>query len=385
MDVTTDVLEYCRSIRRHLHRFPELGFKEEKTCEYILAKLDDLGIEGKRVAGTGVYVVIDSGRPGPVLAFRADIDALPIQEESDVPYTSTVPGVMHACGHDGHTAILLGLASMLQRHRDSLKGKIMLLFQPAEENPPGGARPIIESGILEGVESIFGLHIVPLMPLGIVGIRPGPMMSALSEFTVKISGAGGHASLPHLCVDPIVTGAQLVCTLQTVVSRRVDPVEPALLTVGRFSAGTVSSTIPGSAELSGCIHCHSEMVLSSMESDLRQMAEGVCGSVGASVSIDLKRQYPVLVNDERLTSLIEETAGQLLGSGNVARVSPVMACEDFAYYGRICPSVFFILGGGNPEKGFVYQNHNPRFDFDEEAMPLGIQIFLGAMERMWEK
>jgi amidohydrolase len=320
-----------------------------------------------------------------VLAFRADIDALPIQEENDVPYASAVPGVMHACGHDGHTAILLGLASMLQRHKDSLKGKIMLLFQPAEEAPPGGALPIIESGILEGVEAVFGLHIVPLMPSGLVGIRPGPLMAAMDFFTIKILGTGGHGTMPQLCVDPIVTGAQLICALQTIVSRRVDPVEPALFTVGQFHGGTVSSTIPGSAELSGCIHCHSEQVLSTMESALRQIAEGVCGAAGASVDIEIKRSYPAVINDEKLTVLIEEIAGRVLGSGSVIKIPPVMPSEDFAFYAKSYPSVFFFLGGGDKDKGFVYQNHHPRFDFDEECMPLGIQIFLGTIERMWEK
>lgn len=385
MAVTPDILEYCSGIRRHLHRHPELSFREEKTAGYIMDKLAQLGLNGRRVAGTGVYAVLDSGRPGPSVAFRADIDALPVQEENDLPYASAVPGVAHACGHDGHTAILLGLAAVLQRCRDDMRGRVIFLFQPAEEHLPGGALAVIESGVLEGVEAILGLHLTNILPVGAVGLRPGPLMASVDNFTVEIKGIGGHGARPHECVDPIVAGAQLVTSWQAIISRRVDPIEPAVLTVGTFNAGTADNIIPETAVITGTVRTLSEGVRAAVEADFRRTTENVCTASGAGVNISYVRGYPVLECDGRLTNLVAEAAGTCAGLSVLQMPWPLMGSEDFAYYGRLCPVSYFFLGAGDSEKGYIHPNHSPRFDFDEAAMPAGIRVFLAALEMLWSK
>lgn len=385
MTVDPDLFNYCVEIRRHLHRHPELSFREEKTAEYIMAELGRLGLDGQRVAGTGVYAVIDSGRPGPAVAVRADIDALPVQEENDVPYASTVPGVSHACGHDGHTAILLGLASMLQKYRENIRGMVILLFQPAEESTPGGALPVVESGVLEGVDAILGLHLTTILPTGVVGLRPGPLMASIDSFKVEIIGRGGHGSRPHECIDPIVTGAQLVRSWQGIVSHRVDPLEPVVLTVGTFNAGTAGNVIPQSAVLTGTVRTLSEETRDLVEAEFRRTTEKICEAAGAGVNIGYERGYPVLVNHDKLTGLVGEAAGACPEVNVLQLPQPIMGSEDFAYYGRLCPAAYFFLGAGNTGKGYIHPNHSPRFDFDEEALPAGVRVFLATLERLWNQ
>lgn len=383
-NIMPDLLEYCTRIRRYLHRYPELSFKEEKTATYILEELRKLGLDGKRVGKTGVYVVIDAGQPGPIVAFRADTDALPIQEENVTPYASTVPGVMHACGHDGHVAILLGLAAVLQNKKESVQGKVVLLFQPAEESPPGGALDIVNSGILQGVEAIFGLHLKTFMPLGTVGVRGGPLQAAVDNFKVEISGRGGHASMPHQCIDPIIIGSQLVNAWQTIISRNLDPLDSAVLTVGSFISGTAHNIIPEKALLMGTVRTLSETVRKEMESRFRQITEGICTVFGASVYITYDHGYPVLVSDENLTNLVEEAA-RIYPKVKVQHLPrPVMGGEDFAYYGRLCPTAYFYLGAG--KEGCINPpHHSARFDFDEQALVIGVQVFLACLKTLWNK
>lgn len=383
MTVTPDILDFCTGIRRHLHRYPELSFREENTAGYILSSLAELGIKGNRVAGTGVYAVMDSGRPGPVVAFRADSDALPLQEENDTPYASTVPGVAHACGHDGHVAILLGLAAMLGRYRDNIRGKVILLFQPAEEVFPGGALAVIESGVLEGVEAIFGLHLIPMLPTGTIGLRSGPLMASVDNFRVEITGRGGHGSMPHLCIDPIVIGAQLVSSWQTIISRSVDPLDPVVLTVGTFNSGTADNIIPETAVLTGTVRTLSEETRAAVEASFRRVTEEICRAFGAEVKIGYHLGYPVLVCDDKLTTLVGEAIRYSDGVNALPMPQPLMGSEDFAYYRRLCSTTYFFLGVGNKEKGYVYPNHSPHFDFDEEALPVGVQVYLNILERLW--
>lgn len=384
--VSTDLLNYCTGIRRHLHSNPELSFKELQTSDYIISKLKEIGLEGYRVAGTGVYTIIDSGKPGAVVAFRADIDALPIHEENDVPYASKLPGVMHACGHDGHTAILLGLACMLQRYKNDLIGKIILIFQPGEEHlSGGGALSIIDSGILKGVDMMLGLHINTMLPLGTASVRTGPVLAAYDSFIVEITGLAGHGGLPHTCIDPIVVGSQLVNAWQTIVSRKVNPLCPAVLTVGTFNSGDNFNVISGKAALSGTIRTLSEETRSAMEACFFQMTEQICCSYGAKVNIRYEKGCPVLISDEKPASMIRDAAIACLGSEKVLQLDPLMASDDFALYRRVCPTAYFILGAGNHQKGYNYSVHHSRFDFDEEVLPIGVQIYLRTLAGLWTK
>jgi len=382
MKITPELLQYCREVRRHLHRNPEISFEEEKTSEYILEELNKLGLQGKRLAGTGVYTVIEADQPGPVIAVRADIDALPVQEKNDVSYASTVPGVAHVCGHDGHVAVLMGLAAMLKKYNNDVLGKVILIFQPAEELLPGGAVSVIGSGLLEGVDSILGMHLTTLLPTGTISLRSGSLMASINEFCVKVIGRGGHGSRPHDCIDPIIVGTQLVNAWQSIISRGVNPLEAAVLTVGSFNAGTAANIIPETAVLKGTVRTLSEKVRERIKNNFLKLTEEICKAYGASADISYENGYPVLINDERITNIIGDAAiSNSIKLFNMPR--PVMGSEDFAYYGHVCPAAYFFLGAGNVEKGYVHPNHSPYFNFDEESLPVGVQVILTTLERLW--
>ncbi len=373
--------DYCSSVRRYLHQHPELSFHEDQTAAFICGELKKLGIDGTSVADTGVYAVFDSGIPGPTVVIRADIDALPLQEEADLPYASKVPGVMHACGHDGHVAILLGLGKILAENPpQKLKGKVGLLFQPAEECPPGGAVKVIASGILDGADYILGSHLTNRLPLGQVGIRPGSLMAAVDCFKIEITGKGGHGSSPHLCIDPIITGAHLVNAWQTIVSRRIDPLQPVVLSTGTFHAGTNFNIIPAGATITGSVRCLSETIRAEVESEFRQITETVCRADKTSARIDYTPGYPVLHCEPDLVQKIRKAVDASLGANTVIQMPPVMLSEDFAYYGQAAPSAFFFIGARNEAKGFIQENHHPRFDFDEEALVVGVKAYLAILQ-----
>lgn len=372
--------EYCSRIRRRLHQHPELSYQEISTSGFIMDELRELGIEGQRIAGTGVYAVLDSGLPGPSVAIRADIDALPLQEENKMAYASTVPGVMHVCGHDGHTAILLGLAKVLKAEQKP--GKVMLLFQPAEESPPGGALDIVNSGVLAGVNYILGSHLTNQLPLGKIGLRSGNIMASIDCFSVEITGKGGHGSTPHHCIDPIVIGAHLVTAWQTIVSRNTDPMEPVVLTTGTFKSGSNFNIIPEHAAITGSVRCLSEAVREVAEVRFEEITKGVCSALGAAYQSDYRRGYPVLTCEPHLTDNVKKWVDAALGGNIITDPPRNMWSEDFAYYGSVAPSAYFFIGARNEERGFVYENHNPRFDFDEEAMVMGIKTYMAILENM---
>jgi len=361
--------------RRRLHRHPELSFREFRTAGFVADELEKRGIEVRRgVGGNGVVGTIRGARPGPTVALRADMDALPIQDEKTCDYRSAVPNVMHACGHDAHTSVLLAVADLLQRNRERLKGCVRLLFQHAEELSPGGARAMIEDGALEGADAIYGIHLWTPLPAGIVASRPGPFMAATDEFRISLKGRGGHGGLPHESVDSLLAGAQLVTNLQSIISRHVDPVEAGVLTVGTFHAGTAFNVIAGQAELSGTVRAFREPVRRRIAAKLKEMAEATGGMHGAEVSVDYRWGYPALVNDPSETSRCLETAERLFGPDKVREIPPVMAGEDFAYYLERLPGAFLFVGAGNEEKGIVYPHHHPKFDIDEEAMRVAARL-----------
>ncbi|MBU8597621.1 amidohydrolase [Shouchella clausii] len=362
----TQVIEW----RRYLHANPELSFEEVETPAFIVQKLKEIGFTDIRehVGGRGVVAKLHGKKPGPTIAFRADFDALPIHEENDVSYASTKPGVMHACGHDGHTAALLGVAATLFDQVDELRGTIVFLFQHAEEKPPGGAREMIADGCLEGVDAVFGAHVSSQIPLGQINASPGAVMAAVDAFTVNIQGKGGHGAHPHSTIDSIVIGSQLVNDLQTIVSRRINPMDTAVVTVGVFQAGTAFNVIADTARIEGTVRTFQEETRAFIEEEIRAIVSGKEHGGHVTCTIDYLNGYPPLVNAEKETEFIRDMAKGVFGEGNVLMLPAALGGEDFAYYLEEKPGCFFHVGGRTEEERTQFPHHHPRFDFDERAL-----------------
>jgi amidohydrolase len=370
--------------RRHLHRNPELSFEERGTQAFILGELRKAGLAGKPIAGTGVLAVVGAGS-GPAVALRADMDALPITEATGLRHASRRPGVMHACGHDAHVAMLLGAARVLAA-RD-LPGRVVLLFQPAEESPPGGAVRIVESGALgeHGVRAVFGLHVDPSIPTGRIGLRAGPLMAASDEFEIVVRGRGGHGARPHLAVDPVVAAAHVVTALQTLVSRRLDPAKAVVVTVGMIHGGTKNNIIADEVRMSGTARSLDEDVWARLPSLIEEIASGAASGLGASCGVSYERGYPILVNDAALVSIAESYMEEAFGPDAVTWLErPLLASEDFSFYARAVPAAFLRLGTGNPAKGTTHPWHSSSFDLDEDALPIGAAVLAGCALRALE-
>jgi amidohydrolase len=368
--------------RRYLHRNPELSYEERRTAAWIAEKLSGFGCEVTTGigGGHGVMAVIRGGKPGPVIALRADIDALPIQDEKNCDYRSTVPGVMHACGHDGHTAALLGVAAYYSGIQSELAGERRLLFQPAEEVSPGGAVGMIAAGVLDGVDAIYGVHLWSPIPYGKTASKAGPLMAAADEYTVEIIGKGGHGALPHETIDTVVIGSALVQALQTIVSRSVDPLAPSVVTVGSIHAGTTANVIAERCELKGTVRTFDEGIRGRIKERLAALVEQTCAMHGASGKLDYRDGYPAVVNDERETARFFEVAAEAFGSESVEVAPPIMAGEDYAYYLQRIPGCFMFVGAGNPDCEAVYPHHHPKFDIDERAMLMSARLLIGMAE-----
>ncbi|THF84624.1 M20 metallopeptidase family protein [Cohnella fermenti] len=366
------------NVRRYLHQHPELSFEEEQTAAFVADRLRALeGIEVRtNVGGRGVLGVLKGGRPGPTLAFRADFDALPIQDEKETPYKSTVPGVMHACGHDGHTSTLLGVAGVLSRYRHELKGSIVFIFQHAEEKPPGGAKFMIEDGALDGVDEVYGVHVSSDIPYGRAGLKEGHAMAAVDAFTITIRGKGGHGARPHDAVDSVVIGSQVVGALQQIVSRRVNPLQPVVISVGVFQAGTAFNVIAGTAKLEGTVRTFDKQVRSQVEEEIRRVVRGICESAHATADIEYLNGYPSLVNPKAGFERARDTVKRVLGEDSFIELPAVMGAEDFAYYLEHRPGAFIHVGARNDEERTHYPHHHPRFDFDERALLAAGKVFL---------
>ena len=367
-------------LRRELHMYPELSFQEVNTPQKIAAIHKQLGLEVRtNVGGRGVVATLKGAKPGPTVALRADFDALPIQDEKEVEYKSRIPGVMHACGHDIHTATLIGVARVLTELRDQLQGNVVFIHQFAEEITPGGAKPMIEDGCLDGVDVIYGCHVWSGIPFGEIGVTEGYMMAAVDDFIISIEGKGGHGATPHLTVDPVVVGSQLVLNLQQIISRRVDPLKPAVLTVGSFVSGNSFNIIPGSAVLKGTIRSFDEDVRQLLEVFLKEVTQATCLAAGASVKIEFIKGYPAVHNHTEATKRIEALAKPIVGVDKVKRMTPIMGGEDFSYYLQKVPGTFFFVGGENPNLNAIYPHHHPKFDVDERAMLIAGKVFLSAV------
>ncbi len=374
--------------RRQLHQRPELGFQEVQTAAFITEKLAAWGIEYQSgIAKTGIVAIIRGQQPGPVLAIRADMDALPIQELNEVDYRSQHPGVMHACGHDGHVAIALGTAYYLAQHRESFRGTVKIIFQPAEEGP-GGAKPMIEAGVLAHprVDGIIGLHLWNNLPLGSVGVRTGALMAASEYFYCTLYGKGGHGAIPHQTVDSIVVGAQVVNALQTIVARNVDPLKSAVVTVGEFHAGTAVNVIADQAYFSGTIRYFDPAYETFFEKRLHEVIGGICQAHGATYSLNYKPLYPAVVNDPDMTDLVRSVALSVVETpAGVVPDCQTMGGEDMSYFLKAVPGCYFFLGSANPAKNLDFPHHHPRFDFDEAALSAGVEIFVRCVESFGQR
>lgn len=365
--------------RRHLHSHPELSFEEVETGKYLAALLEEWGIEHSLgMAGNGVVALIQGKRPGKgVIALRADMDALPILEANDVPYKSQNEGVMHACGHDVHSACLLGAARILHKLREEFSGTVKCIFQPGEERLPGGASLMIKEGVLTQPKpaGIFGQHVHPPLEAGMVGFRPGMYMASADEIYLTVKGKGGHGAMPHNCIDPVAISAQIIVALQQLVSRYADPTIPSVLTFGKInSSGGATNVIPNEVKLEGTFRTMNEKWRAEAHKLLRGMAEQIAKSMGGSCELNILKGYPVLYNDEALTLRARSWAEEFPGKQKVADMPLRLTAEDFAYYSQKIPACFYRLGTGNAAKGITSPVHTNTFDIDETALETGMGL-----------
>jgi len=361
--------EEMAGIRRHLHEYPELSFEEVETPAYIAAYHKELGHEVREgVGGRGVVAVLRGARPGKTVALRADFDALAIQEENDLPYKSKVAGKMHACGHDGHTATLLGLAKALNKMKSEITGNIIFIHQHAEEAAPGGAKSMIEDGCLDGVDVIFGTHLWAPTPIGEILVKDGAIMAAADKVEIAIQGKGGHGAEPHHSIDAVTLASQFVISAQQLISRRIDPLKSAVLTIGHFEAINPFNVIADRVKLAGTIRTFEEDVRTQMEQELEAVLNATCLAFGASYEYRYTRGYPPVYNHQKETEFVAQLASTVPGVEQVKTCPPFMVGEDFAYYLEKVPGTFFFTGAKSPEWETAYPHHHARFNFDERAM-----------------
>ncbi|HVA05965.1 MAG TPA: amidohydrolase [Acidimicrobiales bacterium] len=367
--------------RRHIHANPELSFKEHVTTGFIAELLADWDVVSERPLETGVVARLKGAGPGARVALRADIDALPIIEQNTFDFVSGNPGVMHACGHDGHTAILLGVTRVLARLQGRFKGVIVLLFQPAEERLNGGAQGFLAAGALEGVDAALGLHLWSGMETGRVSARSGPVFASTDEFKITLRGRGGHGAYPHQATDSVVAGAHIVTQLQTLVSRRVDPLAPAVVTVGSFHAGTAFNIIPDRAELVGTVRTLSPTAREQVRQELDRMVVAGAAALGVSAEVDYTQGNPVLVNDHEISALVRAAAQGVVKESSLVQEPPAMGGDDFAFIAERIPSCYFMVGAGNEDVGSKFPHHHPQFTIDEAALSVGARVLLDSVER----
>jgi amidohydrolase len=366
------------ALRRDFHKHPELGFTEKRTAGIIARYLENLGLEVHEGIGTtGVVGLLAGAEPGKTLMLRSDMDALPIHEKNEVEYKSVNTGVMHACGHDGHMAILLTTAKVLSRMRDSLSGRIKFVFQPAEESL-GGARAMIADGVLDDpkVDAAFGLHLISMMPLGYIGWKYGPIMASMDSFTITIKGKGGHSAMPEGGVDAILISSQVISTLQSLVTKDISPLSPVVIHVGTIKGGDAPNVIADEVVMEGTVRTLDMNVQKLVPERMKRILAGNTLSMGGSYELDYKSGYPTTVNNPEMTDLVRNAAGLVVEEDRVIGVPPTMASEDMSFYLQKVPGSYFYVGAGNSEKGFVHPHHNSLFDFDEQALEIGAKTLV---------
>jgi amidohydrolase len=382
MSGTAEAAEFAELVatRRDLHAHPELGYEERRTAALVAERLRGLGYGVKTGVGrTGVVGLLagsgGSGRRERTILLRADMDALPVAEANDVAYRSTVPGAMHACGHDAHVAIGLGVARRLAATRAAWGGTVKFAFQPAEEGG-NGAEAMIEDGVLEApaVDAAFGLHVMNTLPIGTIAATPGAIMGAVDTFTIRIRGKGGHAAMPHLAVDPVLAAAHVVTALQSLVSRATDPFDHLVVSVTQIKAGDAFNVIPEEAVLAGTVRSMGGRPYDEAPDRLTALASSVAGGLGCAATVDYERRTPATVNDETMTALVARLAAEIVGAKNVVSGARMLGGEDFSFYLRRVPGCFAWVGSANAVKGYDAPHHSPRFDIDEEAMVIGVEL-----------
>ena len=361
--------------RRHFHMYPEVAFKEFETTKYIVEQLEAFpGLEILRPTPTGVVAVLDSGKPGEVIGLRADIDALPIMEEADVEFKSKNDGVMHACGHDSHGAMLLGALEMLYNQKDSLKGKVKFIFQHAEELLPGGARQLVEAGVLDDVQVFYGSHVFLDEPVGTVASVFGPLFANTDTFDIVVQGKGTHAAKPEAGIDSLLIGTEIVQALNYIVSRQVSAFKQAVVTVGAFNSGNIYNVVPDTAAIKGTVRTFDLDVRERIEARIKAMANGICSAYGATCTVKYNRGYDAVENDEILYHFFNKTAKKYIPDIKITEMQPLMGGEDFSEYAKIAPS-FFALIGACPDEGEQYGGHHPKFVINEDCLPIGTSLY----------
>lgn len=377
-NISNQIFPGLIKLRREFHQFPELSFNEFRTSRRVAEKLRELGLKVKTgVAKTGVVGLLSAKKRVQTVALRADMDALPITEQTNVSYKSRNKGVMHACGHDAHMACVIGAAIILSKLKHELNGNVKFIFQPSEESPPGGANPMIKAGVMKNpaVAGIFGLHCDSAIPVGKIGVKEGPFMAQADSFDITIKGVSGHGARPHDGIDAIVVASQVIQALQTIASRKIDPVQPVVITLGKIQGGTKRNIICDKVMLEGTARSLSREVAKRIPSLLRELVSGITKSAGASFELKYSPGYPVLINHPQATDLARETITKMFGKQAIFEIQkPLMGAEDFAYYLEKVPGSFLRLGIRNPKKDAVYPWHHPKFTVDEDAIKIGSSV-----------
>ncbi len=390
MNVKEEVMnlkEEMISLRRDFHKHPELGFNEKRTAGIVENYLKDCGLEVKSgIAKTGVMGLLRGKENGETILLRADMDALPIEELNNVPYKSINRGIMHACGHDGHTAMLLAAAKVLSHHKEEIKGNIKFVFQPSEEKTPGGAIKMIEEGVMENphVGKAFGLHLGNMIPAGIIALKEGVMTAEADSFKIEIKGKGGHGAYPHTSIDPVVIASQIVMALQTIVSREIDPINPIVITVGKIHSGDVFNVIPENAELLGTVRTLDKNLAKTIPERIKRISENIANAFRGEAKSEYIFGYPPLINSKEETEYVISVAKKVVGEKRVVKSPVSMGGEDMSYFLEKAKGAFFWLGSMNKEKGLDKPHHSAYFDFDEDIMPIGtemhVRIALGLLK-----
>jgi amidohydrolase len=363
--------------RRHLHAHPERSFEEHETAQFVHDRLAEIdGLELARPTRTSVVATLRTGRPGRTLALRADMDALPILEENTFDFVSTNPGTMHACGHDGHTAMLLGVSRILAERREEMSGEVRLIFQHAEEQPPGGASELVAAGVVDGVDLVVGAHLWSQLPTGKVAVPVGPFAASADTFEIRVRGRGTHAAFPHEGVDPIPVAAGIVTALQTIVSRETDPLDRAVVSVTRIAGGTADNIVPEGVTLGGTARSFTPERRTAIRTSMERVTRGVAAAHGAECSFDYLQGYDPVVNDAEVAALVEGAARAELGDDAIASIPPIMGGEDFSAYLTVAPGAFFVVGAQNDDLGANRPHHHLRFTVDEAAFANGVRVFV---------
>ncbi|AIF50579.1 M20 family metallopeptidase [Pelosinus sp. UFO1] len=384
-DIKNSIKRHADSIialRRHFHTYPELSAKEFNTQQKIMDELFSLGLVPRKIAGTGVIADLKGAFPGKTIGIRADIDALELEDECGKPYQSQNPGVCHACGHDGHTAMLIGAAKTFVDLKDRLTGNIRFLFQPSEECFPGGAALMIKEGALTDVDAIIGAHLWQTLRVGTSGISYNRMMASPDQFTIQIKGRGGHGSMPHQTIDALLVGAQVVTALHTIVSRNIDPLEQAVLSIGVFRSGDTFNIIPDTATLVGTVRSFSKEVKTTIFKRIEEVVSGICQGAGATFQIDTIFGFSPVINNPEVADVLFNASAVSLSKENSLLIDPVMGGEDFSCYLEKIPGAFIFIGVGNEEEGIIYPQHHPKYDIDERSLAYGTEIMVRSAMKL---